>query len=394
MHESLSRLHELLDGYLRDSCTDDEEQELLTIIRQGSHGEHIRDFIQTWVDSNASAEQDMLTPGRSEEIFNNVIMADARLPATRMFSWRKVAAAAAIVIGFAAGTYLLVRQNTEPAAHVVAQVPLGEDISPGKSGAILILGDGSKVVLDSSQNGTITMQGNAAVDIENGVVSYELVGTDTAVVFNTMTTPRGRKYRLVLADGSVIWLNSESAVTFPTSFPGNERVVTIEGEAYFEVARHIDKPFIVKTGDRQEIRVLGTQFNINAYENESVIKTTLIKGSIQVEARSGETVVLQPGQQATVAEFGSIKTRNNTDLEEVVAWKKGFFHFQNADIKTVMRQLSRWYDVEVSYPATLPDWSFTGEIGETLTLKEVLDGLAFTNIKFKIDGRKLILLPQ
>lgn len=394
MHESLSRLHELLEVYLRDSCTDDEEQELLAIIRQGRHGEYIRDFIQTWVDSNTSAQEDMLTPGRSEEIFNNVIMAGARLPAKRMFSWRKAAAAAAIMIGLAAGIYFLGHQKTESTPHVVAQVPFEEDISPGKSGAILTLGDGSKVVLDSSQNGMITIQGNAAVDIENGVVSYALVGADTAVVFNTMTTPRGRKYRLVLADGSVIWLNSESAVTFPTSFPGNERMVTIEGEAYFEVARHIDKPFIVKIGDRQKIRVLGTQFNINAYENESVIKTTLIKGSIQVEARGGDKVMLQPGQQATVAEFGSIKTRNNTDLEEVMAWKNGFFHFQNADIKTVMRQLSRWYDVEVSYPAVLPDWSFTGEIGETLTLKEVLDGLAFTNIKFKIDGRKLILLPQ
>ncbi len=396
--QRLTRLQQLLEGYLQDKCTDDDRQELMAMIREEKNAGYITEFIRKWMDSHTEEDTSNLEPARSEEIFNKVMQSglDRQLPVKPMFDWRKVAAALVILLGAAVLIYSLVNGRTEPVADEIVVAPQvdEQDISAGTTGAILILGDGRKVVLDSLQNGTITKQGNSVVEIKNGTVHYASEEMNAVTVYNTMTTPRGRKYRLELSDGTVVWLNAESAITFPTSFPDDERAVSISGEAYFEVARHVDKPFIVKVGEKQKIKVLGTHFNINAYENEAAIRTTLLHGSIQVEAETGNSVILKPGQQATTTANGMIHTRNNADLDEVVAWKNGFFHFQNADIKAVMRQLSRWYDVEVSYPATLPDWRFTGEIGEKLTLKEVLEGLAFTNIKFKIDGRKLILLPQ
>lgn len=395
MHVSLNRLRSLLESYLNGNCTEDEEMELMAMIRKGSHDEYIRNYIASWVEFNSESQEEILDSARSEEIFSRVLRSGEQAVVRPVFSWRRAAATVAVALGLSVGIYLLVPRNAATTtATIVATAPEKNDVSPGKTGAILTLADGRQLVLDSTEDGTIAMQGSTAIDIRNGVVSYEAGGEDDAVVYNTMTTPRGRKYRLLLADGTVIWLNSESSVTFPTSFPGNERLVMIKGEAYFEVARDVNKPFIVQIGDRQKISVLGTEFNINAYENEEIIRTTLITGSIQVEAGSSGAVVIKPGQQTVLTGQGAISTRNNANLEAVVAWKNGFFHFQNADIKDVMRQLSRWYDVEVDYPESLPDWSFTGEIGETLTLKEVLDGLAFTNIKFKIDGKKLTLLPQ
>src|SRR6185312_1588485 len=195
-----------------------------------------------------------------------------------------------------------------------------------------------------------------------------------------------------LSDGSKVWLNAESAITFPTAFTGNERKVTIKGEAYFEVAHDASKPFQV-TVNGMQVQVLGTHFNINAYEDDDYIKTTLLQGSVKV-TKGNESVLIAPGEQAKVNNAsGDIKIKKDVDLDEAVAWKNGFFYFSHADLQTVLRQFSRWYDVDVEYEGVLPKRLFEGKIQRSLNLSEALRILETNDVHFKIMGKKIEVTP-
>lgn len=265
-------------------------------------------------------------------------------------------------------------------------------IAPGGNKAILTLQDGSTIVLNDAENGTLATQGNTRViKLANGQIAYnEASGPADKVLYNTMTTPRGGEYKLTLPDGTNVWLNSASSINYPTAFVGKERKVSITGEAYFEVAKDKSKPFYVVAGN-QSIEVLGTHFNVMAYSDEESIKTTLLEGSVKISEHNN-TSILKPGDQAVVASKGGI-TVKPANIDEAMAWKNGYFKFSRVDIKHIMRQISRWYDVEVAYEGDLPDDEFVGKIGRGENISQILHVLELEHVHFKIEGKKIIVLP-
>jgi hypothetical protein len=288
---------------------------------------------------------------------------------------------------------------------------LKNDVEPGSNKAVLTLANGTTIVLDDASNGVVAQEGNAKVlKPEDGQLLYEKDG-DTEkgeLSYNTLATPRSGQYQLVLPDGTKVWLNSESSIHYPIAFAENERRVEITGEAYFEVAKlklssGQKVPFIVEKGDMQ-VEVLGTHFNVNAYNDESAIKTTLLEGKVRVVKKTGAaqlSAVLAPGEQAVIADAKGKANRtdndrikiNKTDVDNVVAWKNGLFHFESADIKTVMRQLARWYDVEVVYErTTMKNDPLFIEISRNTRLSDVLKVLEESgSAKFTIEGKKIVV---
>ena len=311
--------------------------------------------------------------------------------------WLKRAVAAAVIISFGLSFYFLF-DNKESKLDIVGASTKNDliinDILPGGNKAILTLADGSKIILDSADNGTVTHQGGVRViKLSNGQLSYDLKnGEPNKVVYNTITTPVGGQYQLILTDGSKVWLNAASSLRFPSFFDGNERRVEITGEAYFEVAKNKAMPFIAKVNDA-EVQVLGTHFNIMAYDNEEAVETTLLEGSVKV-VNGGQNNILKPDQQLQVSGDGTTKLMTNVDIDQVVAWKNGTFIFENADIKSIMRQISRWYNVEVIYQNKNINDLFTLEMPRTSKLSDVIKVLELTgNIHFEIEGKRVIITP-
>jgi ferric-dicitrate binding protein FerR (iron transport regulator) len=239
------------------------------------------------------------------------------------------------------------------------------------------------------------VQGNTKVIHKDGQIVYDDENmSKNALLYNAITTPKGRQYQLTLADGSKVWLNAASSIRYPTAFPGNERVVEITGEAYFEITPDRIKPFRVFVKG-MEVQVLGTHFNINSYDDEATIKTTLLEGSVKVKMNNN-TRLLLPGQQAQIssnAGDGDIKVVKDIDLAVVMAWKNGYFSFDKTDLGAVMRQISRWYIVDIIYTGKIPDRKFGGEISRNNNLSEVLKILEESKVKFRIEGAKIFVLP-
>lgn len=269
-------------------------------------------------------------------------------------------------------------------------------ILPGTDGAILTLSDGTRIVLDSLGNGQVAAEKGTQITLQDNSLNYTAATTtDGPTAFNTVTTPKGRQFRLVLADGSRVWLNAASTIRFPAAFTGAERRIQLSGEAYLEVAHSQEKAFIVETDERADIRVMGTSFNIQAYTGEEAFAITLLQGKVKVDGHAlyGNTsVTLQPGQQAIHAQ-GKLLVQQ-ADTEQVLAWKNGLFNFENAGVKEVMQQLERWYNVEVSYPKGVPNLHFMGYMRRDLPLQEVLKGLQDADLHVNIEeGRKLVVQP-
>lgn len=307
--------------------------------------------------------------------------------------WISIAAAVIVFVLLAAGGYWIMKPSVQ--TDVVRSTNdnnIKQDIHPGGNKATLTLADGSTIILDSANNGNITRQGNVTViKLDDGQLSYHPSDNANAeVVYNTIATPRGGQYQVVLADGSKVWLNAASSITFPTSFPGKEREVKVTGEAYFEVAHNAAKPFRVSVGD-MKVEVLGTHFNVNAYEDEEEIKTTLLEGSVVVKT-SRQSIKIKPGQQTEV-ENGFIKLNNDVNMDVVMAWKNGVFLFDRADIHKVMDQIKRWYDVDVEYKGKVTK-HFGGTISRDVNASELFKLLEMTGgVNFKIDGRKVLVMP-
>ena len=306
-------------------------------------------------------------------------------------SWLRYGAAAALVMLVMSGVYLLLSPSVRPKEKLAGNLPVQPaDKEPGKEGAVLTLADGSMVVLDSLGNGLITTQNNTSVMLNNGRLTY---GQDRAsgeeTLYNTLTTPRGRQFRVILGDGTKVWLNSASTLRYPVAFSETEREVEISGEVYFEVAKDANRRFVVKAGNTHT-EVLGTRFNINAYADEPSLKTTLLEGAIIVKAGAGQ-YVLRPGEQASCNARQAVSVAP-VNTEDVIAWKNGFFNFTNADITTIMRSLARWYDLEVVYEGTPPPVTFRGKIQRNLQLSDVLEFLK-NDVHFEREGNKIIIKP-
>ncbi|QNA45979.1 FecR family protein [Lacibacter sediminis] len=307
-----------------------------------------------------------------------------------IYKWLSAAASLLLIISV---TYLLINrknENSDTAGQVTKIVK--DQIVPGGDKAVLTLADGTVVVLDSAGNKTVANQGDVTVINIDGKLSY-MEGTadgNNELLYNTISTPKGGQYQLLLADGSKIWLNAASSLRFPTAFNGHTREVELTGEGYFEVAHNPKQPFHVKVND-MEVAVLGTHFNINSYSDEPLIKTTLTEGKVQV-TKGTNHVFLNPGQQAVVTKANrsdQIQIQYNIDVEEILAWKNGIFSYNNRDIKEIMRQVARWYDVEVAYEADLNE-TFTGGLPRSKSITDLLKIIeATTKVKFEINGKKV-----
>lgn len=318
--------------------------------------------------------------------------AGIRRSAYRM-TWFKMAAAAAIVLIISSVSFFMINNRNQKQQIAVDPVynKIKIDIAPGQTGAILTLANGQNILLDSAVNESLAQQGSVSVIKKNGRLIYNNKGNTSGIVFNTITTPKGRQFNIVLADGSKVWLNAASSITFPTAFVGKERKVTITGEAYFEVAHNAEMPFIVEKGSTS-VLVLGTHFNVNAYDDESEISVTLMEGAVNVKNGSNNNFI-KPGQQAQIRQDGKIKLLNDVDVDNVVAWKNGRIQFQGANIEKVMRQMSRWYDVEIVYDKKLDDL-FYADIPRMTMLSDVLKALELSRkVHFKIEGNKVLVIP-
>jgi len=262
-----------------------------------------------------------------------------------------------------------------------------QDIAAGTTKAVLTLSDGSQVMLDNTKNSILATQGKTTILHNNGKVTYE-GKTTKELLYNTLTTHRGEQSPvLVLSDGTKIWLNAASSITFPVAFTGGKRQVSITGEAYFEVAKSAGKPFIVSIAD-ETVEVLGTHFNINAYTDEGPVKTTLLEGSVKV-AKGGSQVMVKPGEQAFLSSGGLTVSTANT--AQAIAWKNGYFHFESADLKAVLRQAGRWYDLDIVYEGTVTDHLYGGKLERTVPLSAILRFLSNGNIKYRLEGKTLII---
>lgn len=307
-----------------------------------------------------------------------------------MNSWKRVAAAAAIIIVIA-GAFFFYNQTSKKNGQLAGNKPTVTDIIPGGNKAVLTLADGSVVVLDNAQNGTLSQQGNTKVlKLDDGQLAYNTSGNTTEVLYNTISTPRGGQYRMTLSDGSKVWLNAASSIKFPVAFVGSERKVEMTGEAYFEVANNTAMPFKVNVAGKQEVEVLGTHFNINAYSDEATINTTLLEGKVKVSMPGVSNVTLKPGQQTVVT--NDIKLNTNIDMEEIMAWKNGKFVFQGLDIQSVMRQVSKWYNVDVEYKGPITKEEFVGIISRNVNVSEIIRMLEQTGaVKLEVEGSKIIV---
>lgn len=265
-------------------------------------------------------------------------------------------------------------------------------IKPGGNKAVLILDDGSSITLDSNQQGSIAIQGSTKVSNRNGRISYDQGdknGQSTAISYNTLKTPKGGQYQLELSDGTKLWMNAASSLRYPIAFSENERTVELQGEAYFEVAKDAKRPFRVMV-DGMQVEVLGTHFNIMAYKDEKKTKTTLLEGAVRVsDGRSIQRLL--PGQQAQSSTESDIQVLDGVDLEEVVAWKNGYFQFNRSGLDVLMRQIERWYDVDVKYEGKIAERQFGGKISRASNIADVLKILELSKVSFRIQGKQIIV---
>jgi transmembrane sensor len=422
MNKHSDRLHYLYQRYINRACTHEEMQELFVYVAdpewkdqlEAIAGEHLEQLQiperLPEVDWDYMYQQ-IITPAQTTALNGN-----NRRGMIRWFTGKRMAAAAIVFILLAAGGYWwlnrlpktdLATTDKKPAATTTV------DIAPGGNKAILTLANGTTISLTDAANGTVAKEGTSVVSkTKDGELVYQsAIGNastaaqhQSAIVYNTLATPRGGQYQLVLPDGSKVWLNAASSIRYPTVFTGTERKVAITGEAYFEVVHNSQMPFVVEKGN-MAVEVLGTHFNINAYDDEEAIKTTLLEGKVKVgsgEKAEGrwqmadkeQSVVLKPGEQVSLSHTSQLSQPIPVQTEEVMAWKNGLFQFENADIRSVMRQLSRWYDVDIAYkqPSELKD-KVSIEFPRTFNLSDVLKIMESTaGVKLQMEGKKIIVL--
>ncbi len=384
--------------YLREELTSEELTELDAWLAASPHNRAILEEIQD-TDQLASsfAKLGTLHPGEAwgkirdyserQKTDRNQFPSQGITRPKPYHIIRRWMAAAILLLIAGTGFWLAHQQGKKPAVPIVRSEPL-----PGGNKAILTLGNGQKIVLDSATNGPVAQQGDIRIiKSGNSQLSYNMPGTKTAkpgVVYNTLATPRGGQYQLVLPDGSKVWLNAASSIKYPVAFYDSVRTISVTGEVYLEVAKDPARPFIVEVND-DTVRVLGTHFNIESYPDNDGIRTTLLEGKIKVGAS-----VLTPGQQALIANNKTITISNNVDLEKTIAWKNDLFIFSKDDIHSVMRQLSRWYDVEIQYRGNTDNIHFSGIISRTDRLSQILKLLESTQkIHFQVDEKNIIVLP-
>lgn len=413
------------------TVTEEERLQLLALLAVPDNKAKALQLIKQAIEKETISESENMDEERLDMVFTSIVSVDEiepvlsthesapvqQQPLKRMNAWVRYAAAAVFLVAIATGIYWLagrggVNSNDEQLIDI-------STIGPGSEKATLRLSDGTTITLDSAGNGTLAQEGQVVITkTETGEIVYHLKGdANGSVMMNTMTTPRGGQYQLVLPDGTKVWLNAASSLTYPAAFAGNKREVAVTGEAYFEVKKDSKKPFFVNIAGQAVVEVTGTSFNINAYNDEPDINTTLLEGSVKmhagldkINATAGtpgskeETVRLSPGQQAKLPHDFSGKalpgfSTIQVDTDKVIAWKNGQFNFEGIALKDAMRQISRWYDIEIKYDKNvekkgLQNTILVGGFSRDLSLSNILDVFTALGLHFKMEkDRTLLLLP-
>lgn len=389
MSLSTDYYEKLLQKYIDGQCNRAEMEELYAWLQSsGSHRSLLtalqKEFEKTMNEHHdiPSELSDRIETRLLQDISREKVVA---FPQRTRFRW---AAAAAIVLLAGSGIYYYMNTVSPRKTFTAGNNLLSDtsDIAPGTNKAILTLANGDVVTLDSAGNQVIN-QGHTLVRQQNGQLQYAVQGNSDAVVYNTLTVPRGGQFNIILPDGSHVWLNAASSMRYPTAFNGSRREVEIQGQGYFEIAPNARQPFFVKVND-MEVQVLGTRFDVMAYADEKSINTTLIEGLVNVKHGSHEER-LRPGQQAIVDPATGNMVVRPADVDQVIAWKTGFFEFDNASLADILRQLSRWYDIDISHNQTGNERLFGGRISRSLPLSDILHMLEANGPTFSLSGRKL-----
>jgi transmembrane sensor len=372
---------ELLEKYIQAKCTEEE-----------------RAIVESWHLKELENKVFKPAPGQIENahksIWQSIQAKAAQKKATLLpGTWYRYAAALALIT-LSVGIFLFIQGKFNRPSVTDLLVKTGNDASPGGNKAILTLADGSSISLNDATNGNLARQAGITITkAKEGEVVYHIdtFGEKKQPLINTIHTPRGGNYQISLPDGSKVWLNAESSLKFPTFFVGDERKVTLTGEAYFEVAKNERQPFVVQTS-LQEVKVLGTHFNINSYEDEDATKTTLLEGSVKVSTAQGNTI-LKPGEQSRLNPGQLVPLVISIDVEHEMAWKNGMFIFKDEPIESIIRKLSRWYNVEIEIEDRPSGLSLTGAVSRLKNISSVLRIMEGTgNIHFKTEGKKIIII--
>jgi transmembrane sensor len=393
MGASPGQLAELFNRYYTGTATAAETDELFALIKQSENDVELAALLRhVWENSDFGGQE--FPAAVSDRIFNAIIQPVENewyeeAEHVRRFPWFRYVAAAAVLAGL---VFFWKFRHSPTVLQTAVVKPKVTDVAPGGNRALLTLTDGSVIVLDSAKDGLLVRQGATEVSKkDSGQLVYLTKNTgEPAKILqtNTLSTPKGGQYQLVLSDGSKVWLNASSSIRYPTAFTSAERRVEITGEAYFEVAKDKTKPFRVFFCG-SEVEVLGTSFNIMAYDDESATETTLVEGSVSLKNKAQEKR-LKPGEQGAIAANGAITT-SVADIDEATAWKKGLFYFRDASVEEVMRQISRWYDIEAGYEGKIQVRQFTGKVSRNVNISELLNMLRYAGVNCRIEDKKVII---
>lgn len=394
---SRDRLKYLFKVYFEGTATPEETAELSELVSHADDQDLSRLLQSGWKQMDLADE--VIPPHQANEILQKILSLKTEpTPVitlthdSRKRQWKYLAAAVSVII-ITCCLFLFVDEKSSEIPQTVTKQP-ATDLVPGQNGAILTLSNGQTIILDSAKDGLLATQGSSKVIHANGQIRYQAdSGSSEVEVLNTITTPKGRQFHITLSDGSKVWLNAASSIRYPSTFNTSIRNVIISGEVYFEIAPNAAKPFRISIEGKKVIEVLGTHFNVNAYADEPTINTTLLEGSIKiVSAATGESRILKAGQQAQLK--GKLHVTDNIDVNEVMAWKNGYFSFNGASTEAIMRQVMRWYDAEVIYEGDVKDERFAGTVPRSGNASKLLEVLELTKtLKFKIEGRKIIVTP-
>ena len=392
------RIHYLINTYVSKTASPEEEAELMEWVQEAEEDSALKTYMLGLWENHHSGQQ---FPGVDwEQIYARALSDEEvqvkKLPvlsrSIRNRRWISYAAAILLLM-IGISTILYINRSQKAVEGTVSEQDLKNiNIPPGRDGAILTLADGRQVLLDTIGNGVIASQNGTEVSLKGGQLLYDAKNAGE-ITYNIMTTPKGRQFQLRLPDGTDVWLNAASSIKFPTAFAGKTREVEITGEVYLEVAKNARQPFLVHTRN-STVRVLGTKFNVNAYDDEASVKTTLLEGSVNV-MRKGATsdtkpLILEPGQQALI-NAREIRLAPDVNTDQELAWRSGQFSFDNADLRTVMRELERWYDIDVKYENYIPGERFSGKMYRNLNLSDLLEVLQKMGAKFSVQGRTVIV---
>lgn len=397
MHSLSSRITYLFKKYYNKTASPGEVTQLFQQLDRLPDEELVAMMHNEW--ENIQQDESLFDSVKSLEILNTIltstvsekhVLKEAKI--IKFSGIRRISIAAAVLIFISIGIYLFTSTEIDPQIPRFSKVIIHE-IPPGGKRAVLTLTNGRTIILDSLKNGTIVKTSTFEINkTEEGLLVYHSYKSNNKTIgsseFNIISTPRGGEYKVILPDGSKVWLNAASSIKFPAVFSGNTREIYLNGEAYFEVAKNSSIPFRVRS-KYAEIQVLGTHFNARAYNDELSVKTTLVEGSVKIRTRSTVNL-LKPGEQA-VLERNNLTIIKDVDVEEQLAWKNGLFQFKDASLENVMKQAALWYDLTIHYEGKISKRHLTGKISRKVNASEFLNMLKYTGVEYKRSGKDIFI---